>query len=75
MSDWGDADDLATAVAVLVTGGPLLYLTLNIGELSFSEAWAISEYVIRTIAVPSFGLIVLFWFLLKVEPLIDAFVD
>jgi hypothetical protein len=75
MSDWDDADELATAVAVLAVGGPLLYLTLNIGELSFSEAWAIGEYVIRTIAVPAFGVIILFWFLLKAEPLIDAFVD
>lgn len=75
MTDWDDADELATAVAVLVVGGPLLYLTLNIGELSFSEAWAIGEYVIRTIAVPAFGVIILFWFLLKAEPLMDAFVD
>jgi hypothetical protein len=75
MSDWDDADELATAVAVLVVGGPLLYLTLNIGELSFSEAWAIGEYVIQTIAVPAFGVIILFWFLLKAEPVIDAFVD
>lgn len=75
MSDWNNADDLATAVAVLVVGGPLLYLTLNIGELSLSEAWAITEYVIRTIAVPTFGVIILFWLLLKAEPLIDAFAD
>ncbi|GAB3422932.1 hypothetical protein GCM10027435_28190 [Haloparvum alkalitolerans] len=75
MSDWNDADDLVTAVAVLVVGGPLLYLTLNIGELSFSEAWAVGEYVIRTIAVPTFGLIILFWALLKMGPLVDVFAD
>ena len=75
MSDWDDADDLVTAVAVLLVGGPLLYLPLNIGELSLSEAWGITEYVIRTIAVPTFGLIILFWLLLKAEPLIDAFAD
>lgn len=75
MAGWDDADELATTVAVLLVGGPLLYLTLNIGELSFSEAWAISESVIRTIAVPAFGVIILFWFIFKMEPLIDAFVD
>jgi hypothetical protein len=75
MSDWNDADDLATAVVVLLVVGPLLYLTLNMGELSFSQAWAIGEYVIRTIAVPAFGLIIIFWFLLKLEPLVDAFAD
>lgn len=75
MSNWNDAVDLATAVVVLLVGGPLLYLTLNMGELSFSQSWEISEYVIRTVAVPAFWLIILFWFLLKLEPLIDAFTD
>lgn len=75
MSDWADANTLATAFVVLVLSGPLLYLTLNIGKLSFSEAWALGESMLRTIAVPSFGLIILFWALLKMEPLMDAFVD
>ncbi len=75
MSDWDDADDLATVVAVLLAGGPLIYLTRNTGELSFSEAWAVGEYVIRTVAVPAFGLIILCWVLLKAVPLIDTFAD
>ncbi|QGA81595.1 hypothetical protein [Halomicrobium sp. LC1Hm] len=75
MSDWDDADDLATAVAILGAAGVLLTMTSSIGDASTAQMIAWAADVIRTIVVPSFGLIILFWFLLKAEPLIDAFAD
>ncbi|MFC7043402.1 hypothetical protein [Halonotius sp. GCM10025705] len=75
MSDLDNADDLATAVAILGAAGVLLTMTLSIGDASTAQMVAWATDVIRTIVVPSFGVIILFWFLLKAEPLIDAFVD
>ena len=75
MSDWDDADDLATAVAILGAAGILFAMTSSIGEASTAQMVAWATDVIRTIAVPAFGLIILFWVLLKVGPLVDAFAD
>jgi hypothetical protein len=75
MSDLDDADDLATAVAILGAAGILLTMTLSIGDASTVQMIAWVTDVIQTIVVPSFGSIILFWFLLKAEPLIDAFAD
>jgi hypothetical protein len=75
MSDWDDANDLATAVAILGAAGVLLIMTSSIGEASTAQMIAWATVVIRTIAVPAFGLIILFWFLLKMGPLVDAFAD
>jgi hypothetical protein len=75
MSDLDDADDLATAVAILGAAGVLLTMTLSIGDASTAQMVAWATDVIRTIVVPSFGVTILFWLLLKAEPLIDAFVD
>lgn len=75
MSDYDNAEDLATRLAILGTSGILFTMTSNIGDASTSQmvAWAMD--VIRTIAGPSFGLVILFWILLKAEPLIDALGD
>lgn len=75
MSDLDDADDLATAVAILGAAGVLLTMTLSIGDASTAQMVAWATDVIRTIVVPSFEVTILFWLLLKAEPLIDAFVD
>jgi len=75
MSDWDDADDLVTALAILGAAGVLLTMTSSIGDASTAQMIAWATDVIRTIVVPSFGLIILFWSLLKAEPLIDAFAD
>lgn len=75
MSDWDDADDLATAVAILGAAGILLTMASSIGDVSTTQMVAWATDVIRTIAVPSFGLIILFWFLIKSKPLIDAFTE
>jgi hypothetical protein len=73
MSDWDDADDLATVVGIFGAAGVLIAMILSIGDASTAQMVAKATDVIRSIAVPSFGLIILFWLLLKAEPLIDAF--
>ena len=75
MSDWDDAADLATAVAILGVAGILFTMTSSIGEMSTAQMVALATDIIWTIAVPSFGLIILFWFLLKLGPLLDALAD
>ena len=75
MSDWDDANDLATAVGILGVAGILLTMTSSIGYASTAQMVAWATDVIRTIAVPAFGLIILFWFLLKMAPLVDAFAE
>jgi hypothetical protein len=75
MSDWDDANDLATTVAILGAAGVLLTMNLSIGEASTTQMVTWATDVIRTIAVPAFSLIILIWFLLKMGPLVDAFAD
>ena len=75
MSDWDDAKDLATAVGIFVAAGVLFAMTSSIGDASTAQMVAWATDVIRIIAVPSLGLIILLWFLLKIEPFVDAFAD
>jgi hypothetical protein len=73
MSDWDDANELATAVAILGVAGILFAMTSSIGDTNTAHVVAWATDVIRTLAVPSLGLILVFWFLLKIGPLVDTF--
>lgn len=72
MSDLDDAEALATIVGMLVASGFLLKLTSNIGSLSTEQAITLAFAAIWNIVVPSVGLILCIWFLLKVEPFVTA---
>jgi len=71
-SDMDDAKALATAVGVLLLAGPLLWLVTSFDTAPPDLFFRVATGTIVELAVPSFGLILFFFLVIKGMAFLDG---
>lgn len=71
MSDWDDANILAGVLSIMAAGGTIVVMASNLGEVESGQMIDLGINVVATVAIPSFGLIIGAWLLIKLMSVVE----